>query len=344
MLTLIQAAFDEWIPLDYLPPQNQGPFEERPVQPDQIVLLTDGLCGSTCSMFVEMMTQAGARTVVAGGQPAKGPMQAASGTRGARSYDTYTLDNDIIFARGIDDTVETNVNATLPEIRDSAIYVNYASFNLRDQIRKIDTTPLQFEYEAADCRIYYTLANIYNITRLWYDVSAAAFTDSSLCVEGSTGFSKTNNTNPTPPPKPVAEKPVLSLNNNNTVHQAKWDDDDSDSLNAGVTAFGTRGTDPFPKCIKTTGGDGCFDAGSICRTIPVYCTKDKKSIKVKRCLPECRNQSGNKCHGSCQLDSPSGESKPIFANSAGYQHQERLSTGYCYPTVGTKALGCSANG
>lgn len=281
---------------------------------------------------------------MAGGQPAKGPMQAASGTRGARSYDTYTLDNDIIFARGIDDTVETNVNATLPEIRDSAIYVNYASFNLRDQIRKIDTTPLQFEYEAADCRIYYTLANIYNITRLWYDVSAAAFTDSSLCVEGSTGFSKTNNTNPTPPPKPVAEKPVLSLNNNNTVHQAKWDDDDSDSLNAGVTAFGTRGTDPFPKCIKTTGGDGCFDAGSICRTIPVYCTKDKKSIKVKRCLPECRNQSGNKCHGSCQLDSPSGESKPIFANSAGYQHQERLSTGYCYPTVGTKALGCSANG
>lgn len=327
----------------YINEKSEWAFQQRTVQPDKIVLLTDGLCASACSIFVEMMTQAGARTVVAGGRPAKGPMQAASGTRGARSYDTYTLDSDMSFARSIDENIETNVNATLPETRDSAIFVKYAAFNLRDQIREADTTPLQFKYEAADCRIYYTLANIYNMTRLWYDVSTAAFVDSSLCVEGSTGFSKTNNTSPSTPPKPATEQPVLSLNTT-ALQQVKWDDDVSDSLHAGVTAYGVRGTNPFPACIMTTGGEGCYDPGSVCRSVSVWCTKDQKYSSVRRCLPECRNQSGNKCHGLCKVDSNSGESKPIYQNSAGYQFQEKLSTGFCYPTVGTKALGCSADG
>ncbi|KAJ8112158.1 hypothetical protein OPT61_g5418 [Boeremia exigua] len=259
--TFDTAAFDEWIPVMYLPDQGGLTFPEQAFRPDQIVLLTDGLCGSTCSLFVELMTQAGVKTVVVGGRPAKGPMQAASGTRGARSYDTYTLDSDMSYARSIDDIVETNVNATISEIRDSAIFVKYAAFNLRDQIRQADTTPLQFKYEAADCRIYYTLDNIYNMTRLWYDVSAAAFTDSSLCVDGSTGFSKTNNTNPNAPPKPATREPVLTLNTTALV-QAKWDDDDSDSHHAGVTNVGTRSTSPYPPCKPTAGGEGCADAGS----------------------------------------------------------------------------------
>lgn len=44
---------------------------------DDIIILTDGHCSSTCSLFVEMMHQeAGVRTVVAGGRPEYGPMQA----------------------------------------------------------------------------------------------------------------------------------------------------------------------------------------------------------------------------------------------------------------------------
>ncbi|KAH6638299.1 hypothetical protein C7974DRAFT_158490 [Boeremia exigua] len=343
--TFDTAAFDEWIPTWYLPENSIGPFLPRPVQADRIVLLTDGLCASACALFVEMMTQAGAKTVVAGGRPTKGPMQAASGTRGARSYDTWTLDNDMIYARSLDESVATNVNATVPEIRDSAMFVKYGGFNLRDQIRKEDTTPLQFKYEAADCRIYYTVDNIYNMTRLWHDVSAAAFTDSSLCVEGSTGFSKTNNTNPIAPPQPDAQKPVLSLNTT-SIAQAKWDDDDSDSFHAAVNSKGTRNKDPFPLCVPVplTGGQGCTDAGSVCRQVSVYCTKDKAYKNPYRCVSECRNQPGSKCHGSCKLDSPSAESKPVYANAAGTEFSEKLSTGYCYPSVGTKALGCSADG
>jgi hypothetical protein len=119
--TFDQAAFDQWYPTMYLPNRTDWPFQERHWNPEQIVLLTDGLCASTCSLFVEMMTRVGVKTIVAGGRPVTGPMQAASGNRGASSYSTFALDADMAFARSIDDRVEVNVNATVPEVRDEAI-------------------------------------------------------------------------------------------------------------------------------------------------------------------------------------------------------------------------------
>jgi hypothetical protein len=179
------AAFDQWLPVMYLPNKTEWPITMRPFNPDQIVLLTDGLCASACALFVEMMTRAGVKTVVAGGRPGTGPMQVVAGTRGAVSYSIFDLDEDMSYARDIDSTT----HALIPEVRDTGIYAEAAGVNLRDQIRKDDTTPLQFKYEAADCRIYYTHANVYNITQLWRDVATAAFVDTSKCVEGSRSFS-----------------------------------------------------------------------------------------------------------------------------------------------------------
>ena len=58
-------------------------YGDRPVNASQpyaaedIVILSDSICASTCAMFMEMMHhEAGVRTVVAGGLPAYGPMQA----------------------------------------------------------------------------------------------------------------------------------------------------------------------------------------------------------------------------------------------------------------------------
>ncbi|RMZ66681.1 peptidase S41 family [Pyrenophora seminiperda CCB06] len=210
------AAF-EWIPTMYLADAVKSNYT-RPWNPDQIVLLTDGLCASACTLFVEMMTRVGVRTVVAGGRPTPGPMQAASGTRGAAPYDADTLDDTMKYAKSLDTYVKAKSIATLPDVRDSGMYFSYMGVNIRDQVRDQETTPLQFKYEAADCRIYYTLKNLYNMTQLWHDVSAAAFVDSSLCVQGSTGFSATNNTKPSPPPKRVAQNPTLEFDTN-TVSQ-----------------------------------------------------------------------------------------------------------------------------
>jgi hypothetical protein len=318
-------------------------FTERTFNPDQIVLLTDGLCASTCSLFVEMMTQAGVKTIVAGGRPESGPMQTASGNRGARSYDTYSLDLDMATAREIDEQVEVNVNATVPEVRDPSIFIKYAQFNLRDQIRKDDTTPLQFKYEAADCRIYYTLANVYNMTRLWHDVSTAAFQDSSLCVEGSTGFSTTNNTNPIAPPKPITQQPILSLNTS-VVRQTKLDDNPNDGIHTDVRRVSTRGANSFSPCIHTPAGDTCQDSTSTCRTIPVYCSQYGRTVTTQICLPRCNSWGGAPCSGPCHLDFPSANTKPVSGYSGSQlttpQHQEQYSSGVCYPTTGTRIAGC----
>ena len=150
--------------------------------PDNIILLTDGTCGSTCSLFVELMTQqAGVRTVAVGGRPKEGPMQAASGSRGALAYSADQLDYDFYTAQDIDES------ATAEYVSDPGMYVNFAGFNLRDQIRPQDSgVPNQFLYLPADCRIYWTLANFNDYNRLWHDVWNAVYNDTSLCVPGST--------------------------------------------------------------------------------------------------------------------------------------------------------------
>jgi hypothetical protein len=71
------------------------------------------------------------------------------------------------------------------------------SVNFRNNIRIGDesVTPLQFVYEAADCRIWYTPEMIYDPTSLWSRVASIAFASnytygtpytSPYCVHGST--------------------------------------------------------------------------------------------------------------------------------------------------------------
>lgn len=59
-----------------------------PYRPDDLLLVGDGVCASTCATFVHLMTNAGGvRTVAFGGRPGPGPMQIMGGVRGAQSLD-----------------------------------------------------------------------------------------------------------------------------------------------------------------------------------------------------------------------------------------------------------------
>ncbi|KAF2966543.1 hypothetical protein GQX73_g7024 [Xylaria multiplex] len=214
-----ESIFDGWYPVDYV----EQPTEPNPWDPSNIVILTDGLCASTCSLFVEMMTEAGVRTVAVGGRPETGPMQAASGTRGAATYTAAQLDNDFWNASVIvpldnsesSDLDTLNTLTTIISTRDQGMWINWAGFTLRDQLSSIDDPePLQLKYKPADCRIYWTIDNVLNFTRLWSDVSAAIWDDQSLCVKGSTEFTTNRGNNDTekmppsrlfdaPPPPPV---------------------------------------------------------------------------------------------------------------------------------------------
>ncbi|GJC96553.1 peptidase S41 family protein [Colletotrichum higginsianum] len=200
-----EATFDGWRLTRYL--DDSGEQTRTMWKPDDVVILTDGTCSSACALFLELAkTQAGARTVVVGGAPKPGPMQAASGSRGARLYTGDTLDKDFSWISGRNESVRR----LLPHDRnETGIFVDYAAFNLRDQLREDDTsTPLQFRYVPADCRLYFTVDNVYNMTALWHDVAHAAFENPSLCVEGSTGYGSRDGRANAPPESSAVPAPV----------------------------------------------------------------------------------------------------------------------------------------
>ena len=59
-----------------------------PFSADNIIMITDGSCASTCTIFNDVMkTQAGVKSFVIGGRPDnKGPVQSVGGTRGSSDY------------------------------------------------------------------------------------------------------------------------------------------------------------------------------------------------------------------------------------------------------------------
>lgn len=84
-------------------------------------------------------------------------MQAASGSRGALAYSGDELDADFLQTNNITSNATANVLPILNDAgnRDTGIFVTYAGFTLRDQVRGANAstvTPLQFSYLAADCR------------------------------------------------------------------------------------------------------------------------------------------------------------------------------------------------
>jgi hypothetical protein len=218
--------------------------------------LTDGICSSTCAVFMEMMHHnAGVRTVVAGGRPTYGPMQSPGQSRGARMYGVDVLDWDIAFAQSI------NHNALPPALPNRTInqdvYITFASVNLRDQIRQNETTPLQFLYEAADCRIFYTPNTWYNYSALWQYAADAIWTNPSLCVQDSTGYASTANSTTEPKTAPTAAAKVNVPSNLTGIITLSGDPGEfpanlgGEIVDGGVTALQPIG-DPcgkgYPRC------------------------------------------------------------------------------------------------
>lgn len=282
-----------------------------------------------------MMTyQTGVRTVVVGGRPTTGPMQAASGNRGARVYSADVLDHDFELARSVNQTAKSS----LPQTRDSGMYTIYAGFNLRDQLRPNDTVPLQFQYKAADCRIYYTLANIYNMSRLWRDAASAIWDDTSLCVEGSTGYVSSGNTTAAKvPPAPTAQGPGL----NSAI--AKHVD-----FNIEATGGLPDGEEPPSRNLKIqrcTTSLTCVDRVSQCEFISIPCSSGPPQ-EISACLPPCQNRDrSSSCRGAntyCDLRFIQESKLSVTGVSSTNINPEfgPLRRGLCVPIYGTPELGC----
>ena len=155
----------------------------------------------------------GVRTVAVGGLPQPGPIQTLGGNRGAQIYTSFDLDYDIDATLTLNDTA----NATLPTNRDDLNFtVKEITFNLRDQVRKNENFPLQFAYDAADCRIFWTLKSINNYTDLWTRAASAIRENGGLCVADSTGYA-TIDTDKNGPP----EDSKTAWDNGQTIAEAQ---------------------------------------------------------------------------------------------------------------------------
>ncbi|KAF2203680.1 hypothetical protein GQ43DRAFT_366347 [Delitschia confertaspora ATCC 74209] len=182
------------------------PIPEQPFASENIILLQDGFCGSTCAVFSELMrTQGNVQTIAIGGRPIRAPMQGIGGTKGSQTLRLGDIsDYASMFADLVTETLSKEyaerINQTVvgtlanPEqllkrsYHDKPGVQILGSINLMDHVRQNDTTetPLEFVYEAADCKLFYTMDGFIDQEVTWKQVADAKW-GNGKCVEGSMG-------------------------------------------------------------------------------------------------------------------------------------------------------------
>jgi hypothetical protein len=176
---------------------------KQPFEAKNIVMLMDGTCGSTCAIFAEFMKmQGGVQAIAVGGKPEDGPMQGVAGSKGSQVYTFQQVFSEAYKAFKAVPEHEAELNKTeMGELlyAQRPLYrsawtpkgIARSRINLRDTIRIGDKTetPLEFVYEASDCRLFYTSEMIRNVTSLWKKVARVQWGGErdKLCVKDSTG-------------------------------------------------------------------------------------------------------------------------------------------------------------
>ncbi|KAF6823470.1 peptidase s41 family protein [Colletotrichum plurivorum] len=173
------------------PPQGKQAFAA-----EDIVVVTDGFCGSTCTIFTGLMVrEQGVRTIALGGRPIEAAMQAVGGVEGSQVY-KFTELQQFVKVVGRDAVKQKKADALrkafgiLPDIVEPPLLPGLAdsgSFNWRNAYarRNHDGYPEQFRYEAANCRLFYTDKMIVDPVAIWAASADAAF-KGGKCVAGST--------------------------------------------------------------------------------------------------------------------------------------------------------------
>ncbi|KAK5690067.1 hypothetical protein LTR97_012552 [Elasticomyces elasticus] len=149
----------------------------------------------TCAVFAELMkSQAGVHAIAVGGRKQHGPMQWVGGSKGA--CDVWMGEIAFSALHALD--VATAAQLALAEPYTEMESVKHAltrvpewgryRVNFENNIREGDDsmTPLQFVYEAADYRFFYTSAMILDQSLVWQRAYDVRWNNGS-CVSESTG-------------------------------------------------------------------------------------------------------------------------------------------------------------
>lgn len=153
---------------------------------EDIIILYDGVCASTCTLASEFLRlKGGVKSVAFGGRPSAGPIQGVGGVKGSQ---VLNFANIYGFAQDALRYAETDAQkaalqrySPLPLQRSSA-----AAVNTRDQIlpgNVNDGLPAQFVQEPTECRLYWTAPMIFDATAAWKAAADAAF-NGAKCAAG----------------------------------------------------------------------------------------------------------------------------------------------------------------
>ena len=182
------------------------PSAEQPFKAEDIVILQDGACGSTCAIFAELMREQGrVQTIAIGGRPVNGPMQGVGGSKGSQvlrfdgllsfANDTININAALGTTRKFDDSTATGRLVRAEQVIKRVGLGDgntplLGSVNALNNLREGDeiNTPLEFVYEAADCKLFYTRETWSDPRALWKRIVDVRWRGGK-CVEGSTGDS-----------------------------------------------------------------------------------------------------------------------------------------------------------
>ncbi|KAF9877894.1 peptidase s41 family protein [Colletotrichum karsti] len=160
-------------------------------EPEDTVIVTDGHCASACAWVVGMMTrELGVQAVAMGGRPLPAPMQAVGGTKGGPviALGPYQSVYPVLGALARPPPGDVDVTPFADDVPPlagpptSSWVVNSANVYLDDDL---EGAPVQFRYEAANCKLFYTWETVTDLRRLWEAVAGVKWRG-GRCVEGST--------------------------------------------------------------------------------------------------------------------------------------------------------------
>ncbi|KAK0643776.1 hypothetical protein B0T16DRAFT_459883 [Cercophora newfieldiana] len=197
----VSASFDPDLFLDRVfgPPRNTTTNTTHhpapPFAPENITILTDGECASSCALLVEVLTRVyKVRTVALGGRPLYKPMQAVGQTKGAPAADfgRFPSIDRSTAPPGVEVVSRTppplRLRGTAATVNRSDMWGASIRFNQGNTAPLgdgEDAVPLQFRYEAAHCRVFWTWEMARDIKAVWEKVAGVAWGE-GRCVEGST--------------------------------------------------------------------------------------------------------------------------------------------------------------
>lgn len=179
-----------------LPANTKPPFSAK-----NIVVLSDGFCGSTCSIVAEtLINEHQVRAITIGGRPISAPMQTVGNTKGSQVWPSDYL--EILYEYYANETLvidngDVVVGTAFEDWDEIALKQGLIRLNAKNNYRLGDKseTVLAQVYTASDCKMWYDFSMMTDVSKVWSRAAGIAFPskgkafESPYCVNGSTKHS-----------------------------------------------------------------------------------------------------------------------------------------------------------